>query len=220
MKTYNISRQYEMKMPQTQRTEQVAEIFGLSEIVDTKKAVVSELPICIEPGTITYICGPSGVGKTSIIADLQQQLAVDGLTVKDVNVIDFDKTIPLVDCLDSVSLEMAMKLLSAVGLSEVSVMVDSYDHLSTGQQFRFRLVYALMTKPEVIIADEFCSSLDDITASVIACNVRRMVSKTNVCLVAASTDNSISDYLRPEVIIHKSFGKSYSIDYKDKDSAQ
>ena len=213
MKTYTISKKYEMKLTQTKRTAQVAEIFSLAEIIDTKKSVVADLPVTVAPGTITYITGPSGSGKTTIISELHSKLEDDRLKVIDINDLDFDTTVPLVDCLDKVSLDKAMKYLSMVGLSEVAIMVDSYDHLSTGQQFRFRLVYAIASKPDIIIADEFCSTLDDITASIIACNVRRMVTKTNTCLIAAATDTAMSDYLQPDTTIHKSFGQSYTIKY-------
>ena len=212
MKTYTISKSYKINMPLSVRTKQVADTFAIGEILSSRKMVVNNMPITIAPGTITHIVGPSGSGKTTILKTLKVNLLKDKYKVADLSCMNFNASLPLVDCLNTVSLEVAMKLLSNVGLAEVALMIDSYNHLSTGQQYRFRLVHALASKPDVIIADEFCNCLDEITAAVIACNIRHIVNKCRVCFVAAGVDEACDDFLQADTVIRKSLGVGFSVD--------
>lgn len=216
MKTYNISHSYKLTLPQSERTRTVAETFAIAEIVSSRKMVVENMPIHISPGTISYIVGPSGSGKTTILHSLKDKLRQDNFNVADLDNLAIDTTMPLVDCLGHLSLEVAMKLLSSVGLSEASLMIDSYQHLSTGQQYRYRLVHALSTKPDVIIADEFCNCLDEITAAIISCNIRHIIDKSKLCFIAAGVSESCIEFLQPETIIHKCNGSGFSIDTKSR----
>ncbi len=212
MKTYNISRSYKVTLGQSRRTRKVADTFAIAEMLSARKVVVENMPITIASGTVTSIVGPSGSGKTTILRTLKANLVKDQYRVADLGTMHFNRALPLVDCLGDVPLGVAMKLLSSVGLSEAALMIDSYDHLSAGQQYRFRLVRALADKPEVIIADEFCNCLDDISAAVISCNIRRIVDKTGTCFIAAGVSESCHDFLLPDTIIRKSLGTGFNIE--------
>ncbi|MBN2064218.1 MAG: ATP-binding cassette domain-containing protein [Sedimentisphaerales bacterium] len=212
MTTYNITRNYNIAVPCSNRTRAIASMFGIAQPVIARKSVVADLPLSIVPGGITHIIGPSGSGKTTILQSLKKKLTDDKVSFADINHQHFDHNIPLIDCLDKLSLEAAIKLLSNFGLAETSLMIDSYRHLSTGQQYRFRLASAFSLKPAVIIADEFCSCLDEITASIIACNIRHMVNKLQICFVAAGVSSTLNDFLLPDTIINKSPGLAYSIE--------
>lgn len=212
MTTYNITRNYNIAAPGSARTEIVANMFGIAQPVLTRKTVVTDLPLVVMPGEITYIIGPSGSGKTSILQVLRKNLTEDKVSFADINHLNFDHNISLVDCLSMISLDAAIKLLTNVGLGETSLMIDSYRHLSTGQQYRFRLAYAFSMNPTVVIADEFCSCLDEITASIIACNIRHLVSKLKTCFIAAGVDAGINEFLQSDTVVTKSLGGTFSLE--------
>ena len=60
---------------------------------------------------------------------------------------------------------------------------------------------------KVVIADEFCATLDRVTAKVIARNVRKWVNHTNACFIAATTHDDLLEYLAPDVLIEKHLGE-------------
>ena len=78
-----------------------------------------------------------------------------------------------------------------------------------------------VTNLHVILADEFAATLDRITATVIAANVRKWIdrtphhrnasSPTGVCFIAATTHDDLLEPLAPDVLIEKPLGQSIHI---------
>ncbi len=74
--------------------------------------------------------------------------------------------------------------------------------LSEGQRYRFRLASALANSGSPwITADEFTATLDRTLAKVVAFNVRKLVTRTGVGLLAATTHEDVADDLAPDVLV-------------------
>ncbi|MGB0768003.1 MAG: ATP-binding cassette domain-containing protein [Phycisphaeraceae bacterium] len=105
------------------------------------------------------------------------------------------------------SLERVCHWLSLAGLNDAAVMLRRPHVLSEGQRHRLRLAQAMAVaerRPEawsVLLADEFGSTLDRTTAHGLARSVRRWVSRSDVCLVAATAHDDLLEPLAPDVLV-------------------
>ena len=75
------------------------------------------------------------------------------------------------------SLEEASQLLSSAGLAEANLFVRPSATLSSRQFYRLGMALALAMKPELLVIDEFCESLDDFAAAAVC---RRLTQKVRL----------------------------------------
>lgn len=172
-------------------TGHVADLFGLPER-EPPHAVAEGIALDIRPGDLVLFTGPSGSGKSSLMREAAKQLgAVDafGLDLPDV---------PLIDALPG-SVEERLATLSGCGLSEARLLLRTPAELSEGQRYRFRLAFALSWRSPCLVADEFTATLDRPLAKVVAFNLRKLVSRTGVGVLAATTHVDITDDLNPDL---------------------
>ena len=66
------------------------------------------------------------------------------------------------------------------------------DRLSIGQQQRIAIVRAMINQPEVLIADEPTSSLDEMNKNIFMSELLEMISKQNTTLIFVSHDLSLT----------------------------
>jgi ABC-type ATPase with predicted acetyltransferase domain len=98
-------------------------------------------------------------------------------------------------------------------------MLRTPAELSDGQRYRLRLaqVMSLIERGDsgqgkgeltVILADEFAATLDRLTASIIARNIRKWVTRSArpLCFVAATTHDDLLEHLEPDVLVLKHLG--------------
>ena len=111
----------------------------------------------IIPDDITYITGFSGSGKSYIINQYISNNEVTTLMEPG------RLNTPIINIIGS-SFEEALNILGVVGLSEAYIYLRTYQELSDGQKFRFKLAKAIEKKPSIIVIDEFLSNLDRQTA--------------------------------------------------------
>src|SRR4029077_3582228 len=78
--------------------------------------------------------------------------------------------------------------------------------LSEGQRYRFRLAYAFSLSNPFVACDEFTATLDRTLAKVVAFNVRKLVSRTQVGVLAATTREDIVEDLQPDVWVRRGEG--------------
>ncbi len=200
MGTYQVTRQFPWQGPLSDKAVRVCRMFGLTIDRLTDRAPVHQCRVEIRPGDITFITGPSGAGKSVLLRELQQCVpAGAAVNLGDVD-LPGDKTV--VDCFEN-DLVTSLRTLSAVGLSDVFALLNRPHRLSEGQQHRFRLARALTAGKPFVFADEFCSTLDRITAATVAYNVYRLAKRTGTTLVVASSRDDILPDLAPDVLIVK-----------------
>jgi hypothetical protein len=208
----NVCRQIDWEIPMTERAAGLMRLFGVRSARLTRQRLRHTCRLTLRPGDIVYITGASGAGKTVLLEALYEQVPAEHRLR--LNEIPIEAGRPLIDCVNRPLFE-AMEILSRAGLSDVFCALQQPDRLSEGQQARYRLARAMMSEKTVLFADEFTSSLDRITAAVLAHQLRRVAARTERIFVLASCHEDILPDLLPDILIVKYLtGKTETL-YKD-----
>ncbi len=201
------------------RTAAVQDLFGIGAA--PRKIIIAEnLTIETRPGQIILITGPSGSGKSSILRAITAQLKT-GDTIQISSASDSAESWnsvlyphisePLIDRVGA-GLDEALRLLGICGLGEAFLYLRRSSELSDGQKYRFALAGALDASPKFLVADEFCSLLDRVSAKVVAYNLRKIASKTSTTFILATAHEDIAGDLQPEVLVRCSLGDAVKME--------
>ncbi len=179
-------------------TSNIAECFGLGGGY-TKKICNIDIP---KDFSVMYITGESGSGKTSILNEIVRDYTYE--------TIPYDK--PLSHWLGDTQQDeqKAISLLSLCGLSDATMFISEYRYLSDSEKARARMFLELSRKENLIVIDEFLSTLDRKTAKSLAYCFQKAVRKLGKRLIAVTAHDDLVDYLKPDVVIS---GKSYPSDF-------
>ena len=200
MTTLSVSKSFEWHGNLTEKSTQLCRMFGLTIDRLAERRVTHSCKLEINDGDIVYIKGPSGAGKSVLLAEIEKCIpASQRLNLNEID-LPADKT--LIDCIQG-DVMTSIRMLSVAGLNDVFSILNQPSNLSEGQKWRFRLAVALGAKKKYIFADEFCSNLDRITASVISYNVYKFAKKTGTTFILASCAADILLDLGPDVLITK-----------------
>lgn len=165
------------------------------------------IELALPPAGIALVTGPSGAGKSTILHRLGAYLTRKNTLVIHVqppsSLIGEHRT-PL-DLLNG-SLTADIRLLCQCGLAEAPLWLRPARVLSEGQRWRLTLALALAkardAAPACIIADEFASTLDRVTARTLAMSIRREWNSSAPCrLVVASAHDDLERWLTPDVTL-------------------
>jgi len=203
---FNIS--YETAVQLTPRTIVVAEAFGLG-VDDERRFPVLNAELKISPTDVVYITGDSGSGKSVLLRAIRQDLGDEAVDMAEIQV-DQDK--PLIETVGA-TVEEGLELLSKVGLNDAFLFLRTYNQLSDGQKYRYRLAKFLESKKQWWLMDEFAATLDRDTAKIIAFNVQKIARQQGRAVLAATTHGDLFEDLEPSVHVHKRFGEEISINY-------
>ncbi|MCP4592109.1 MAG: hypothetical protein GY842_15350 [bacterium] len=186
----------------SRRVAEVALKFGVAAASGPRR-VLEPLKLQLAPGRIIAFVGPSGSGKSTALAQIEAQHP-GGHSVQRVT-LPTDRA--LVDCIcPNDDLSKALSLLTACALGEAPLWLRRYAELSDGERFRARLARALGLHARgsalaPLLCDEFCSGLHRRAAKAIAYNLRKLVTRRNLCMVlAASNDDTLRD-LQPDITV-------------------
>jgi ABC-type ATPase with predicted acetyltransferase domain len=186
-------------------------MFGLTKERLSRIDFHCDCTISIEPGDIIYITGPSGSGKTVIVNELQKAIpAHQRITLSKIRI---PKNRAVVDCIETELLE-TLRYFSTAGLADCPALLNTPANLSEGQQWRLRLALALASGKQFIIADEFCSLLDRITAACISYSIRKFADKYKTTFILASAHQDILRDLLPDVIVTRDLSANTNVTYK------
>lgn len=187
---------------------------GISKTVPLSGAITLTVPdgtsvrelainLHLAPGTLTVICGPSGVGKSTLLKVLAgfrggfaglletwgtvfwmpQQTYLPKGTLK--SAVTYPKP------MNSVTDERVKALFEAAGLSQLSMRLhDTADWatvLSGGEQQRLSLLRAVLSEPEVLLMDEMTSGLDEKSGRRMMALLRQQLPRTALVLVSHQT---------------------------------
>lgn len=166
----------------------------------SERAAHALLPM-LTPGRTALVLGPSGSGKSMILRALTD-LAPGSLCVSRART---RSAAPAIETLRS-PLGVRLRLLGAAGLADAQALVTPARHLSEGQHARLALArtFDLAHRQEsctLVLADEFCSALDRLTARSVAQGVRRLL-PAHTALVCASAHEDLAEWFRPDLLVY------------------
>jgi ABC-type ATPase with predicted acetyltransferase domain len=210
--TLSAGRRFDWALPVTDKVADVLRAFGMTVQRLKQNTITHQCDIKLSPGDICYITGPSGSGKSVLLRefyntfDSGQKINIDDIPLPD------DKA--CVDCIEAGFLQ-TLKTLSNAGLTDVFCVLNSPVNLSDGQKYRYRIAKALAGEKRFIFADEFCSSLDRVTAACLSYNLRKFATKTGKIFILASSHDDLLADLLPEVIVIKHLAGQAEVVYKN-----
>lgn len=205
---FSVNISYETAAPQpSDRVVAVAEGFGLGLDTWERFVIYDNVELKISPIDIVYITGDSGSGKSVLLRAIKQDLGEEAVDMGSCHVAQ-DK--PLIETIGS-TVEEAIELLSRVGLNDAFLFLRTYEQLSDGQKYRYRIAKMIESKKQWWIADEFCATLDRDTAKIVSFNVQKVARALGKAVIVATTHTDLLEDLSPNVRVHKRFGKEISI---------
>ncbi|MBI9015736.1 MAG: ATP-binding cassette domain-containing protein [Phycisphaerae bacterium] len=223
MTSYVLTKKFDTKVKLSPNVAAVSSMFGLGNRPGREMIVVDNCKVKIESGQVVYITGGSGAGKSQIFKMLYEQMQANakkkGVGFKEIlnlGELEVPTGRPLVDCFIDDHLSDVMSWLSMAGLSDAFAVLRNSEHLSDGQRYRFKLALALSINPDVIFIDEFCSTLDRVTAAVVAHNVRKFANRFGTTFVVATSHDDMLEDLAPDVVMIKHLGSHCDVYYPGK----
>jgi ABC-type lipoprotein export system ATPase subunit len=210
--TFNIA--YETAAPApTSRVVSVAEGFGLGLDQWEKFIIYDNVELNIGPTDIVYITGDSGSGKSVLLKALEKDIKGDmGLSTINIADIKPEPGKPLIETVGK-TLKEGLELLSKVGLNDAFLFLRSYEQLSDGQKYRYKIAKMMENQAQFWILDEFAATLDRDTAKIVAYNLQKLARQQGKAVLAATTHTDLFEDLNPSVHIHKRFGREISVKY-------
>jgi ABC-type lipoprotein export system ATPase subunit/GNAT superfamily N-acetyltransferase len=212
--TFNIS--YETAAKITPRSIAVAEAFGLGLDEEKRFVIYDNVELQVKPDDVVLITGDSGSGKSVLLRALLEDLGPEAVNMATVKV---DPEQPLIETVGE-TVEEGLELLSRVGLNDAFLFLRTYNQLSDGQRYRYRVAKLIESGKQWWVMDEFCATLDRDTAKIVAFNVQKICRSMGKSLVVATTHMDLLDDLKPSVHIHKRFGKEISVGYFSNEPAR
>jgi ABC-type lipoprotein export system ATPase subunit/GNAT superfamily N-acetyltransferase len=191
----------------------VAEGFGLGLDQWEKFVIYDNVELKIGPTDIVYITGDSGSGKSVLLRALEKDIKQDmGLSTINIADIQPDLNRPLIETVGK-TLEEGLELLSKVGLNDAFLFLRTYEQLSDGQKYRYKIAKMMESKAQFWIMDEAMATLDRDTAKIVAFNLQKLARQQGKAVLAATTHTDLLENLNPSVHIHKRFGKEICVVY-------
>ena len=178
----------------TCNTSYIRDMFGI-DFESTPNVIARDVEIDYRPGRIVLFAGPSGGGKSSLLRAAEAPLS--GVVRLDHSV---DDRRALIDTLGP-DVRKAAHCLSICGLSEAMLLLRAPGELSDGQRYRYALARCLAQEASSVVADEWCATLDQVTARVISRNVRKLADMRGIGFLLAGAREDLIDDLQPDLIV-------------------
>jgi ABC-type ATPase with predicted acetyltransferase domain len=199
----------------TRATRKIQQAFGVNRDMLTT-TLFANLNFTIRPGDIVLICGPSGAGKTTLLSLVADHLAnprkprlglvgtvrvPQPVTIAKLGALSSSR--PLINSLGRIPFDHALYALNVSGLAEAHLYVKRFQELSNGQRYRAMVAKLIASRADVWVADEFCATLDPVTASIVSRNLHRCAKALGVTVVLAAANWSEFIFeLRPDTVLH------------------
>lgn len=180
-----------------EQANEITEAFGIDSGYENK-VVDIELPDDFE---IMYITGESGSGKSTILKELA---TIPDIEIPNTHLFEWgDKQ------------KETLRILTLVGLGDAVLFLSKYNQLSDSQQARARISLQLINDLDVLVVDEFLSTLDRETAKSVAYCIQKVVRKMGKKAIFVTAHNDLENYLKPDVLITgKAFPSAWEVENK------
>lgn len=185
------------------------ELQGICKSFDGKKRVLDEVCHCFESGKTYVIKGISGSGKTTLLNILSGLAEADSGRVE----VSPDATLRIgyvfqqshllsgISVYDNLKLirndeEAIRKYAKKLGVDEL--LERNPEHLSGGQRQRIAIIRALITNPQLVIADEPSASLDPENSKTLAQIMEQLRGEDRIVVIA--THEGCFDAIADEIL--------------------
>jgi ABC-type phosphate/phosphonate transport system ATPase subunit/GNAT superfamily N-acetyltransferase len=191
-----VSVHYTSFVARTKKTQTVQKAFGVTP-GSIKATVIRNLDFTIKPREVVLIAGASGSGKTTVIELLmdrgepRRNMLLEGTCFvgKDVAIgvlQPIRSKLPIIQLVGGNDTHRALHVLNVAGLTEAFLYFKRFDELSAGQKYRFMLAKLIDSGANLWLADEFCSTLDEVSASIVAHNLQRHARRVGATVIVAA----------------------------------
>ena len=136
------------------------------------------------------ITGHSGTGKSTIARELWPDAYVTGFEFSAPSVID--------DFPEDIHDDTLFKTLHRVGFGSIPSWLKPYHVLSQGERMRVELARAILSDNELIVFDEFTSTIDRDVAKFACAAVKKAIRDTNKRMIVVSCHHDFIDWLSPD----------------------
>lgn len=152
---------------------------------------------------IVQIVGPSGAGKTSLLRGITNALRPTQRVIHIQLMLNPSQCKSAAFDLLTGKTPDRCAALAHAGLAEPRVWARPAGALSTGEQARLLLAMSMQVARvgDIVIADEFASSIDRICAYALSRTVRRWAITSGITLLCASAHEDLETMLGPELVI-------------------
>jgi len=123
----------------------IAEMFGIGLDESYEVTLYDGLRLDVQPGDMVFVTGPSGGGKSVLVAQLEEAIRLalrDAVRIVNLAAVDLPTNRPVVDLMRP-PLEEALRILSTAGLADAFLLLRKARELSDGQRYRLRLALAI-----------------------------------------------------------------------------
>lgn len=189
--------EYKVSNGLTSRAGEIKEAFSV-DATQMYSPVLRDFSLQINPGDVVLFTGASGSGKSTVIKflvedlqDLEEQMNIQG-QIRGVDpsqvaklCTSWNDTLPLIDQVGESTRE-AIALLNSVGLAEAHLYLKRPCQISDGQRYRFAVALLCDSGKPIWVADEFASTLDPLTATIVAKGIRKSAWKCGATLILAA----------------------------------
>ena len=186
------------------RVEQLRGMFDLPAEKASRLEWDVALPLDERPWNVGLVVGPSGCGKSTVarhlFADALRRQAPLAEWPADRSVLDaFPAAMPIKE---------VVEVLSSVGFSSPPAWLRPFHVLSTGQQFRVGVarLLAAAESGQVVVVDEFTSTVDRTVAQVGSAALARTVRRRQQQFVAVTCHEDVEAWLQPDWIYRPAEG--------------
>jgi energy-coupling factor transporter ATP-binding protein EcfA2 len=178
-------------VPNTARARQLEAMFDVPRAQTSTLSWSGDVPLDERDWSVGLIVGPSGSGKSTVSRSLfgepqhndwTQGSVVDGFPA-------------------SATMEQIAEVCQAVGFNTIPAWLRPYEVLSTGEKFRVDMARLLINNDDIMVMDEFTSTVDRQVAQIGSHAVQKYVRRNNRQFVAVTCHYDIIDWLQPDWVL-------------------
>lgn len=192
-------------IPTTGPASEIARRFGLSG--QHQEILYDQFSLSIAPHQLLVVTGPSGSGKSRLLSGVAEQTGA--ISLKPLSRYWWGRS--AIDAVVSGTAAEQLHWLGYVGLAEASILTARVGQLSEGQRTRLALARAVSlaarrSVPTCLLIDEFAATLDGLTATVLARQLRAIVTNQPLSVLLATHRVELLPALQPDGVLVKPIG--------------